>query len=177
VNRARLVRRALCAILLASLQGCGGEGFADLQAFVNEERAKPRPAIEPLPTFASYAPFTYDAMIMRSPFQPPIKLDLTVRIKGSRDVVPDESRAKQFLESFSIDSFEMVGTLSNEQGLYALLNTTDGVHRVKVGDYLGLNHGRIVLIDGDRMDVVEIISDGQGGWLERPRSLLLKERS
>jgi len=176
MNRARL---ALCAMLLASLQGCGGhDDFADLQAFIQEERIKPRPPIEPLPTFATYAPFAYDAMLLRGPFQPPHKLDLSSRIKGSRDIKPDEHRAKQFLEGFSIDSFEMVGTLSNSHALYALLNTAaDGVQRVKVGDYLGLNHGRIVQIDADRIDVVEIVPDGQGGWLERPRSLLLKERS
>jgi type IV pilus assembly protein PilP len=51
------------------------------------------------------------------------------------------------------------------------------VHRVKVGDYLGRNHGRIVAIDEARVDVVEIVPDGEGGWLERPRSLALKERS
>jgi len=175
MNRARL---ALCAMLLASLLGCGGrDDFADLQTFIQEERTKPRPPIEPLPTFASYAPFTYDAMLLRGPFQPPHKLDLSSRIKGSRDIKPDENRAKQFLEGFSIDSFEMVGTLANSHERYALLSGAGGVHRVKIGDYLGLNYGRIVLIDADRMDVVEIVPDGQGGWLERPRSLLLKERS
>jgi len=175
MNRARL---ALCAMLLASLLGCGGsDGFADLQTFINEERTKPRPPIEPLPTFASYAPFTYDSMLLRSPFQPPHKLELSSRIKGSKDIKPDENRAKQFLEGFSIDSFEMVGTLANSHGRYALLSGAGGVHRVKIGDYLGLNYGRIVLIDADKMEVVEIVPDGQGGWLERPRSLLLKERS
>ncbi|PKM02816.1 MAG: pilus assembly protein PilP, partial [Gammaproteobacteria bacterium HGW-Gammaproteobacteria-6] len=27
------------------------------------------------------------------------------------------------------------------------------------------------------VDVVEIVPDGEGGWLERPRSLTLKERA
>ncbi|HAO75182.1 MAG TPA: pilus assembly protein PilP, partial [Pseudomonas sp.] len=27
------------------------------------------------------------------------------------------------------------------------------------------------------VDVVEIVPDGEGGWLERPRSLTLKERT
>jgi len=170
-------RLALIVLLLASVQGCGNEGFADLQAFVNEERAKPKPRIEPLPSFLPYAPFTYDAMLLRSPFQLPIRVDLAARAKGSKDIKPDESRVKQFLEGFSIDSFQMVGTLSNNSGLYALLSTPGGVQRVTVGDYLGLNHGRIVEIDADKMDVVEIISDGQGGWLQRTRSLLLKESS
>jgi type IV pilus assembly protein PilP len=58
-----------------------------------------------------------------------------------------------------------------------LISGAGGVHRVKVGDYLGRNHGRIVGIDEAKVDVVEIVPDGEGGWLERPRSLALKERS
>ncbi len=71
----------------------------------------------------------------------------------------------------------MVGTLANDGGVFALVSGAGGVHRVKVGDYLGRNHGRILAIDESKIDVVEIVPDGEGGWLERPRSLSLKERS
>jgi type IV pilus assembly protein PilP len=46
-----------------------------------------------------------------------------------------------------------------------------------VGDYLGRNHGKVVGIDESKVDVIEIVPDGEGGWLERPRSLALRERS
>ena len=71
----------------------------------------------------------------------------------------------------------MVGTLANDSGTFALISGSSGVHRVRVGDYLGRNHGRILAIDEAKIDVVEIVPDGEGGWLERPRSLSLKERS
>jgi Tfp pilus assembly protein PilP len=93
------------------------------------------------------------------------------------EIKPDESRVKQFLEGFSIDTFEMVGTLRNDRQLFALVSGAGGVHRVKVGDFLGRNHGKILVIDDSKIDVVEIVPDGEGGWLERPRSLSLKERS
>jgi type IV pilus assembly protein PilP len=51
------------------------------------------------------------------------------------------------------------------------------VHRLKVGDYLGRNEGRIVAISSAQVDVVEIVPDGQGAWLERPRTIPLKEHS
>jgi type IV pilus assembly protein PilP len=51
------------------------------------------------------------------------------------------------------------------------------VHRVKVGDYLGRDNGRIVSVSDSQVDVIEIVSDGEGAWLERPRSISLKERS
>ena len=99
------------------------------------------------------------------------------RQKGAPEIKPDESRVKQFLEGFNIETFEMVGTLRNDRQLFALVNGAGGVHRVKVGDFLGRNHGKILVIDDSKIDVMEIVPDGEGGWLERPRSLSLKERS
>jgi type IV pilus assembly protein PilP len=160
------------------VSGCDGHGnFSDLQAYMDEVRARPKGEIEPLPTFQPYESFTYSAAALRSPFQPPVKLEMAERQKGSKDVKPDEARTKQFLEGFNIETFIMVGTLANDSGAFALVSGAGGVHRVRVGDYLGRNHGRIIAIDESRVDVIEIVPDGEGGWLERPRSLSLKERS
>lgn len=175
MNRARLVGLLVPFILLS---GCDfGGGFSDLQSYMDEVRARPPKAIEPDPEVPEYEPFTYRASSMRSPFQVPVRLAEAGKQSGSRDVRPDETRVKQFLEGFNIEMFDMVGTLSNEEGLYALVSGAGGVHRVKVGDYLGRNHGRIQSIGDAQVDVVEIVPDGEGGWIERPRSISLKERS
>jgi type IV pilus assembly protein PilP len=173
------VIRFFCAATVAAiLSGCGGGGsFSDLQSFMDEVRAKPKGAIEPLPTFQPYEPFTYSAAAMRSPFQPSVKIDVSAQQKGSTDVKPDEARIKQFLEGFNIESFEMVGTLSRDGEMFALVRGAGGVHRVKVGDYLGRNHGHIKKIAPAEIEVVEIVPDGEGGWLQRPRNIPLKERS
>ncbi|UTW09546.1 type 4a pilus biogenesis lipoprotein PilP [Pseudomonas benzenivorans] len=170
--------RLVLLLMFVGVAGCGPTSdFSDLQAHMDEVRARPKGAIEPLPKFQPYESFTYSAAALRSPFQPPIKIDMANRQKGSQDVKPDDARVKQFLEGFNIEVFEMVGTLANEEAVYALVSGAGGVHRVKVGDYLGRNHGRILAIDESKVDVVEIVPDGEGGWLERPRSLSLKERS
>ncbi len=173
-----LMSPRLLGVFAASLLtvGCSGGEFADLQRFMDETRARPSGTIEPLPRFEPYEAFTYSASSLRSPFQPPIKIDLSQRQKGSQDIKPDENRVKQFLEGFNIESFEMVGTLSNASGMQALIQGAGSVHRVHVGDYLGRNHGRITGIEENRVDVVEIVPDGEGGWLERPRTLSLAER-
>jgi type IV pilus assembly protein PilP len=172
------IHHLLSVFCLASLYGCGAGGdFSDLQSYMDEVRNRPKGEIEPLPKFLPYESFAYSAAALRSPFQPPIKLEMTSREKGSKDIKPDEIRAKQFLEGFNIETFTMVGTLSNEVGAFALVNGAGGVHRVKVGDYLGRNHGRVIAVDDSKVEVIEIVPDGEGGWLERPRSLPLKERS
>ncbi|MFV3412594.1 type 4a pilus biogenesis lipoprotein PilP [Pseudomonas nitroreducens] len=173
--RGRLI---ICSFLLLSLNGCGSGGdFADLQAYLDEVRARPKGAIEPLPKFQAYEAFTYSASSLRSPFQPPVKIDLAVKQKGNKVIKPDETRVKQFLEGFNIETFEMVGTLARDNQTFALVKGAGGVHRVRVGDYLGRNDGKIVAISEAKIDVIEIVPDGEGGWLERPRSLTLKERS
>ena len=166
---------AMCTLVLA---GCGGSGdFADLDAFMAEVKARPKGKIEPIPRFAPYQAFSYEAASLRSPFQPPIKIELVNRQKGSRLIKPDTTRVKQFLEGFNIEEFEMVGTLGNAGGRYALMRGAGGVHRLRVGDYLGRNDGRIIAISDAQVDVIEIVPDGDGGWLERPRTIPLKERS
>ena len=156
---------------LARCDGCGG--VDDLKQLKAQVRARPVGAIEPMPKFRPYEAFTYAAASLRSPFQPPIKVDLVNRQKGPRLVQPDPTRVKQFLEGFNIDGFEMVGTLSNETGTFALLRGAGGVHRVKAGDYPGRNDGRIVPITDSAAQVIEIVPDGEGAWLERPRSIPL----
>ncbi|MGP6432302.1 MULTISPECIES: pilus assembly protein PilP [Pseudomonas] len=167
---------ALSALLLV-LGGCGGDDFSDLDAYMNEVRLRPPGKIEPTPTFRSFPTFTYSAANLRSPFSRQLRVDLAGQKHGSRDVKPDPNRVKQYLEGFNIEQFEMVGTIANASGSFALLRGAGGVHRLKVGDYLGRNDGRIVAISASQVEVVEIVPDGQGAWLERPRTIPLKEHS
>lgn len=173
------VRNLLTGLALSSaflLNGCSSGEFSDLQVFMEETRARPAGSIEPLPRFKPYESFTYSAVDMRNPFQPPIRIDITQRQRGTGDVRPDENRTRQFLEGFNIETFSMVGTLSNDAGMQALVRGAGSVHRVRMGDYLGRNHGRIVGINENSIEVVEIVPDGEGSWLERPRTLSLSER-
>ena len=88
---------------LSLLVGCGASSdFTDLRAYMNEVRARPKGTIEPLPKFQPYESFTYRAASLRSPFQPPVKIDVVSRQKGSQEIKPDEARVKQFLEGFNI---------------------------------------------------------------------------
>jgi len=171
------IRFIALSTLLLVLGGCGGDDFSDLDAYMNEVRLRPPGKIEPTPTFRSFPTFTYSAANLRSPFSRQLRVDLAGQKHGSRDVKPDPNRVKQYLEGFNIEQFEKVGTIANASGSFALLRGAGGVHRLKVGDYLGRNDGRIVAISASQVEVVEIVPDGQGAWLERPRTIPLKEHS
>ncbi len=165
----------------ALLSGCSSnEGFSDLDRFMKEIDAKPRGRIEPLPEVQVYRAFTYSAANRRSPFLPPAEVVVSdVQIaQDQSDVKPDFDRPKEVLESYSLASLKMVGTLKRNEAdtLWALIaDNTGGVHMVKGGQHMGKNHGRVVAIEEGRIDLIEIVPNGHGGWLERPRSVTLDD--
>jgi len=73
----------------------------------------------------------------------------------------------------------MVGTLQRtEEGtLYALIRDNEGgIHRVTVGDYMGQNYGRVESVTETRIQLREIVGDGDEGWVRRPRTLTLSSQ-
>jgi type IV pilus assembly protein PilP len=70
----------------------------------------------------------------------------------------------------------MVGTLKLSGQMYGLVQTKDGlVHRVTPGNYMGQADGKITDITPSKINVVEIVPDGLGGYMERRASLGLNE--
>ncbi|NPU92315.1 MAG: pilus assembly protein PilP [Gammaproteobacteria bacterium] len=166
----------LCSILLVG--GCGGDGqFEDLQGRMSEIKNRPKGRIEPPPEFKVYKAFSYSAAALRSPFERPLDVELASLPQQRSNVKPDLNRPKEVLEQFGIDSLVMVGTLANPGGpLFALVRDPDqGLHRIKPGNYMGRNFGKITSVTQSKIDVLEIVSDGQDGWVERPRTLVLRE--
>lgn len=75
---------------------------------------------------------------------------------------------------FSLDSLKMVGTLGAGKNLVGLVMAPDKVtYKVKPGDYMGQSDGRVTGVFEDRIELVELVPDGAGGWLERPAKLAL----
>ena len=68
----------------------------------------------------------------------------------------------------------MVGTLAQGPTTFALIKDGDGgVHRVQTGDFMGTDHGRILAVTDTNIDLIEIVPDGTGGWVERERTVSL----
>lgn len=169
-----MIKNALIAVLSAGmLAACGGD-MDDLDQYINEIKARPGGRIEPLPEITPYEVFTYvaDAQGMRSPFVPD-----TPQASGSTGGArPDLDRSREYLESFPLDSLGMVGTLYIGDTMYGLVQTSDGlIHRVVPGNYMGQNDGRISGISESEITLVEIISDGIGGYIERDAAVGLSD--
>ena len=163
-------------LIMAGCSDTGRQGYQDIDAYMSEMKARPTGNIEPLPQFRPYEAFTYQASAMRSPFKQPVKIALTNE-QISSNIKPNPYRVKQYLEQFEMDSFRLVGSISNDEGFWGLVRGNDGVHRVQVGDYLGRNHGRITYIDDQELRLTEIVPAGPKYWIERPRVLRINFNS
>lgn len=172
-----MMPRKVLAISLAALAltGCSAS-FDDVQSQMEAIRQKPRGKVEPPPEFNPMPTFTYAAHQLRSPFAPPVGADQQL-VNTGKKVEPDLNRPQEYLERFSLEALRLRGTLQKPSGpLYALVEDSNGgVQRVRVGNYLGKNQGKIVDITPTQVAIVEIVPDGRDGWVERPRSLTLSE--
>lgn len=163
---------------LALLTGCSSSGDQqDLVDFINETKRRPSGQIEPMPTFAAYQPYEYSASRLRNPFERPRPEQQNILVGGNSNVKPDFDRPRELLEEFSFASLSMVGTFEKGGTFWALIDDGAGqVHPIKEGNYLGKNHGRVVSATRTHINVIEIVTDGLDGWIERPRTLQLKEK-
>lgn len=170
------VRNVLMLALASVAVSACGANMNELDAYINEIKARPGGRIEPLPEITPYEVFTYvaDAEGMRSPFVPDTAQSaLSSSASGTR---PDPDRSREYLEGFPLDTLSMVGTLNMSNNKYGLIQTADGlIHRVTVGNYLGQNDGRITDISESEITLVEIISDGIGGYVERDAAVGLAD--
>ena len=165
LTAARWVATALLAL---GLSACGG-GQGDLEKWVAEVKARPAPPLDPLPLMQQFESFEYAAQGMRDPFSEAFSG------AGGSGPRPDAARRKQTLEQFPLDSLDMVGTLGTSRNLIALVMAPDKVtYRVRPGAYMGQSDGRVTAVHEDRIELVELVPDGAGGWLERPAQVALE---
>lgn len=167
----------LVTVAAGGLAGCSsGANIAELDARIAEIKARPRGRIEPPPEFKPIATFSYGAHQLRSPFSPPVDESQMTAPQG-RQVEPDMTRPREYLERFSLDALRMVGTITRPgQELEALMEDPSGaVNRVRIGNHMGRNFGRVISVTETRVGLIEIVPDGHDGWVERPRAISLSE--
>lgn len=178
---------ASCQLLpvLLLLGGCVASDISDLHQWTDEVLARPGGRIKPLPEIRPYEAYTYksSAEDMRDPFQSfyqqrrddvaEVDQDFGLTKDMEREI---RNRNREELEQFELDSLRMVGIMENDENHWGIINDPDGmVHRVKVGNYMGRNIGKIVNIFEDRIELREIVKNSQGRWEERKAALALIE--
>ncbi len=161
------------AMLLAA---CGGEEQSELRQELAAMTKDLRGRVDPLPQVKSFEPVPYKGESMVDPFVPGriVVTQAAAGGGGGGGVQPDLNRPKEPLESFPMESIQMVGTLSQNKDMYALVRAGASLFRVRKGNYMGPNFGVITGIDESQINIKEVVQDSGGDWVERSTSLQMQ---
>lgn len=170
-----LCRTTMLLALATSMTACTS-GLDEVQQWVAKEKAKKGQALQPPPVIKTFETFEYTlkAPDDRDPFNVPLdKSEEEEKTAGPR---PDKNRTPEPLEAFPLDGLKMVGTLGAASAPEGLLKDPEGViRRVKPGNYVGQNYGRITAINENEVQLVELVANDTGGWVERQTSIALSD--
>lgn len=169
---------ALSLVVSSLLVGCSDRvSLADSK--MQQIRSQPAQPIKPPPKPEIVPDFNYSASALRSPF---IAGSLLLQAKQESEIQgvrPDVTRIQEPLEQFELSELVYKGSVVSEAGeLYGLIQQPDGkVYSVKVGNYMGKNHGRIAEITPLQINLIEIVSDSrvETGYVEKPNSIVAAE--
>jgi len=170
----------LCAAVVG-LSGCFGSDQDELRTWMTEQRAAVKPNVPPIAEPKKFTPQPYTEAGAIEPFNMQ-KLTQALRRDSNQPstsglIAPELTRRKEALEAFPLDSMAMVGSLNRNGQPVALISVDKLLYQVKVGNYLGLNYGKITRITETELALREIVQDAAGEWIERVATLQLQERS
>ncbi|MEJ8813869.1 pilus assembly protein PilP [Variovorax ureilyticus] len=170
----------LCAAVVG-LSGCFGSDQDELRTWMTEQRAAVKPNVPPIAEPKKFTPQPYTEAGAIEPFNMQ-KLTQALRRDSNQPstsglIAPELTRRKEALEAFPLDSMAMVGSLNRNGQPVALISVDKLLYQVKVGNYLGLNYGKITRITETELALREIVQDAAGEWIERVATLQLQERT
>ncbi|HEA17439.1 MAG: pilus assembly protein PilP [Pseudoalteromonas prydzensis] len=172
--------KKLAFVLLSSvlLSACNDD-TSEQKEFIDQVKASTTPKVEAIPKLTKFEHFEYNAQQLRSPFvapQPEIIQNNMIQVKNC--LHPDPERTREVLEKYPLDNLAMKGTLGSDGQTWALIKAADDtLHRVTVGNHIGLYHGVVQQVKSDYIELLELIPDGSGCWKERLTKLEMLEAS
>lgn len=167
-------KQAISLILMAILLTSCNNSLQDLEQYVQKVRKETIVKIEPIIKIPLEKEFIYreshkkpfgeskkiKKIILVEPIKakiikekpkpkPKLKKETTKLVIPTISKIPLalKNRKREFLERFSLKEIKFIGTIQNGNKQSGLIQTPDGViHKIKLGNYLGKNHGKIILI-------------------------------
>ena len=173
----------ILAIVVASgLAGCSSADEDELQRWMVEQRNATKPRVVRLaePTKFTPQPYTQESAV--EPFNvqkltQALKRESNQSTSNAALIATELARRKEPLESSPLDTVAMVGSLVKAGQPVALVRVDRLLYQVRVGNYLGMNYGRITKVSETEMSLREIVQDAAGEWIERTATLQLQEVS
>ncbi len=170
-----LTSRKMAVLGVAALTLVSGcfDDTTEIKTHMAQVKATTTNYIDPMPEVHPFNHIAYSADDLRSPFVLPKPEAIQQKMQQMAGCLsPDTNRRKQPLEKYALSDLTMRGTLGDASMLWVLLEASDlSLHRVAVGNYLGLYNGRITQVSAKTVKIIELAPDGAGCWVEREATL------
>ena len=172
---ARIVMGGLLATLLA---GCGDSDVREVRDWMEQVKHDTRPAVKPLPEPKDFLPYAYGARQAVDPFNPNKLLGELARAAATSNNPnqPDLQRPREQLETYPLDTMQMVGTMEKGGVRFALLQVDRSLYQVRAGQRIGQNFGVVTHVGDDAVDIREVVQDAAGEWTGRMSKLELQTK-
>lgn len=161
-------------IIVALILNACSQDVSDLNEFIEQTKVKHVGSVEPLPQFEAYTNFIYSAGDLRDPFETAFQMEGN---NEKTEKPTHNQRPREPLEHFPLDTLRMVGVLEKGDQIWGLIKDPQNmVHRVKVGNHIGTNEGEITSVTEEKIELLEIVADGMGNYVERNATLGVGEQ-
>lgn len=145
--------------ILSCFTACTETPSEAVRTYVATTQQHPTKTLPPLPKVLPIPSITYTAKGRRDPFVP--KHSTASTSQSTTKPASTNNRQPSLLERYAMGDLQMVGTISKKQTRWGLIESPNGkVHRVVVGDYVGLYQGRIQAIHTDKIVISEQTEQG-----------------
>ncbi|NQZ49277.1 MAG: pilus assembly protein PilP [Moritella sp.] len=163
--------------LMLTITGCTADN-QDLVDYINDVKGRKTALVESVPDMEIFVALHYSETGARNPFSNPRPESVKAEPPFPQNCPqPNFARVKGPLETYSLDNLNMHGTLGSEKHLWGLIRASTGeIFRVSPGDYIGLNHGEILDITKNYIELSELILTGKGCWQVRTTQIPLSSQ-
>lgn len=180
--RVRWSLTTVALIALMGLSGCFGDDQQDIKEWMRDQRNATKPSVQPVPEPKKFVPAPYQNDVTIEPFSnqklaQALKREASQATANAALVAPELSRRKEVLEGYPLDAISMVGSLIPKGSPVALVKVDKLLYKVRVGEYMGQNYGKVIKLSETELTLREIVQDAAGEWIERQASLQLQEGS
>lgn len=174
----RVIINVCLAAFVLCLSGCGDNGISELKTWMDNVKKETIVNVPSVSEPKVFVPVAYDGGGLTDPFDPSKLLVVFARMKDANDngLKPNFDRPKEALESYSLDTMNMVGTIEAKGVMKALIRVGVTTFAVTKGAFVGQNFGRIVAITESKVDLIETVQDASGEWVER-KAILEKQEA
>ena len=161
---ARIVMGGLLAATL--LAGCGDSDVREVRDWMEQVKRDTHPSVKPLPEPKDFLPYAYGAREAVDPFNPNKLLGELARAAATSNNPnqPDLARQRELLETFPLDTMQMVGTMEKGGTRYALLQVDRSLYQVKAGQRIGQNFGVVTHVGDDRSEERRVGKECRSRW-------------